>query len=59
MDSLSLPDKGFNLLLQVVAVNGVMTMITVEAAVLVSRPFIRVSLQVARKGQGSFVLNLH
>ena len=36
-----------------------MVVITVETAVLVSRPFIRVSLQLARKGQGSFVLNLH
>ena len=56
---LSLPDKGFNLLLQVIAVSGVMAVITVEAAILVSRPFIRISLQLAKKGQGSFVFNLH
>ena len=31
----------------------------VEAAVLVSRPFIRISLQLAEKGQGFFILNLH
>ena len=41
---LSLPNKGFNLLLQVVAVSGVMVVITVEAAVLVSKYFIRISL---------------
>ena len=56
---LSLPEKGFNFLLQVVVVSGVMTMVMVEAVVLISRPFIRVSLQLTRKGQGSFVLNLH
>jgi len=56
---LSLPDESFNLLLQVVTVSCVMTMITVETTVLVFRPLIRISLQLARKGQGSFVLNLH
>ena len=56
---LSLPDKGFNFLLQVVAISGVMAVITVEAAVFVSRPFIRISLQLAEKGQSSFVFNLH
>ena len=54
-----LPNESFNLLLQVVAVGGLVTVITVEMAVLVSRPLIRVSLQFTRKGQGSFVLNLH
>ena len=56
---LSLPDKGFNFLLQVVAISGVMAVIMVEAAVFVSRPFIRISLQLAEKGQSSFVFNLH
>ena len=56
---LSLPDKGFNFLLQVIVVSGVMAVITVEAAVLFSRPFIRISLQLARKSQGPFILNLH
>ena len=56
---LSLLDKGINLFLQVIAVSGVMAVITVEAAILVSRPFIRISLQLAKKGQGSFVFNLH
>ena len=39
-----LPNESFNLLLQVVAVGGLVTVITVEMAVLVSRPLIRVSL---------------
>ena len=56
---LPLPDENFNLLLQVVAVSGVVIMIMVEMALLVSRPLIRVSLQLAKKGQGSFILNLH
>ena len=41
---LSLPNESFNLLFQVIEVGFVMTVITVEAAVLVPRPFIRVSL---------------
>ena len=56
---LSLSDKGFNLVLQIVTVSCVMAVITVESAILVSRPLIRVSIQLAEKGQGSFVLNLH
>ena len=56
---LSLSDKSFYLLLQVVAVRCVMTVIMVKAAVLVSGPFIRVSFQLAGKCQGSFVLDLH
>ena len=41
---LSLPNESFNLLFQVIEVGFVMTVITVEAVVLVPRPFIRVSL---------------
>ena len=41
---LSLSDKGFNLLLQVVTISGVMAVITVEAAIFIFRPFIRISL---------------
>ena len=41
---LSLLDESFNLLPQVVAVSCVITVITVETAVLVSRPLIRISL---------------
>ena len=56
---LSLSDKSFYLLLQVIAVGCVMTVVTVEAAVLVSRPLIRIFLQLAGKCQGSFFLDLH
>ena len=44
---LSLPDKGFNLLLQVVTINCVMAVITVEAAVL------------AKKCKSPYVFDLH
>ena len=47
---LFLSDKGFNLLLQVVAISGVMAVIPVKAVIFVSRPFIRISLQLAGKG---------
>ena len=40
---LSLPDESFNLLLQVIVIGCVMTVVSVEAAVLVSRPLIRIS----------------
>ena len=36
-----------------------MTVVVVETTVLVSRPFARVSLQLAGECQGSFVLDLH
>ena len=36
-----------------------MTVVTVETTVLVSIPFTRVSLQLAREHQGSFILDLH
>ena len=56
---LSLLDKGFNLFLQVVIVGRVMAVVAVESAILVSRPLIKVSLQLSWKGQGSFILNLY
>ena len=56
---LSLSYKSFYLLPQVVAVRYVMTVITVKVAVLVSRPFIGVSLQLAGKCQGFFVFILY
>ena len=56
---LSLPNESFYLLLQVVAISCVMTMITVEMAVLVSRSLLRISVQLTKRGQGSFVLDLH
>ena len=36
-----------------------MVVIMVEVAILVSRPLIWISLQLAREGQGFFVFNLH
>ena len=56
---LSLSDKGFHLLLQVVAIGCVVTMVTVEAVIFVPRSFVRITLQLSRKRQGPFVLNLH
>lgn len=56
---LSMPDKSFDLLLQIIAVKCVIIMVTVKAAVPVSEPLIGVSLQVARKCQGPIVLDLH
>lgn len=56
---LLLPYKRFYLLLQIVAVRGVMTVVTMETAVFISRPFDRVSFQLAQEGQGSFILDLH
>ena len=47
---LSLSNKGFNLLLQVIAASGVIAVITVETAIFVSRPFIRISLQLTGEG---------
>ena len=56
---LSLSDKSFYLLLQVIAVSCVMTVVTVEAAILVFRPLIGISLQLAGKSQSSFIFDLH
>ena len=36
-----------------------MIVVVVETTVLVSRSFVRVSLQLAKECQGSFVLDLH
>ena len=36
-----------------------MIVVTVEAAILVSRPLIGISLQLAEKCQGSFIFDLH
>ena len=56
---LPLPDKGFDLLFQVIAVNRVIIVITVETTVSVSRPFVGIPLQLSGEGLGSFVLDLH
>ena len=47
---LSLSNKGFNLLLQVVTVSYVVVVVTVESAILVSGPLIKVSLQLSGEG---------
>ena len=56
---LPLPNKSFYLLLQVIIVRHIVTVITVKATVFISRPLTRVSLQLARKCQFSFILDLH
>ena len=56
---LSLSGKSLYLLLQVVAVRRIITMITMKTVVLVFGPLTEVSLQLAKKHQGSFVLYLH
>ena len=56
---LSLSNKSFYLLFQVIVVDCVMTVVIVEVAILVSGPFIGISLQLAGKFQGSFVFDLH
>ena len=60
-EPLQLPlfNKNFYLLLQVIVVRCVMVVITVKVVVLVSSPLIGVSLQLAGKCQGSFILDLH
>ena len=56
---LSLSDKSFYLLLQVIAVKCVIVVVMVKAAILVFGPLIGVSLQHVGKCHGSFVLDLH
>ena len=56
---LSLSDKSFYLLLQVVVVGCVMTVVSVKAAVLVSGPLFGISLQFARECQCSFIFDQH
>ena len=56
---LPLPNKSFYLLLQVIIVGHIVTVITAKATVLISGPFTRISLQLARKCQFSFILDLH
>ena len=45
----SLFDKGFNLLFQVIAIGHVVTMVTVEVAIFISRSFVRITLQLSRE----------
>ena len=52
-------NKGFNLLFQVVTIGRVMTVVSVEAAILILRASVGISLQLSGVGQGFIVFNLH
>ena len=56
---LSLFNKGFNLLFQIVTVGCVMTVVSVEVAILILREFVGISLQLLEVSQGFLVFNLH
>ena len=56
---LSLFNEGFNLLFQVVTVGRVMTVVSVEAAILIFRVPVGISLQLPRVSQGFLVFDLH
>ena len=52
-------DEGLNLLLQFIAIRNIMTVVTVETAVLVSGSLGWIALQLPWKRQGPLVLDLH
>ena len=52
-------NKGFNLLFQVVTIGRVMTMVSVEAAILILRASVGISLQLSGVSQGLLVFDLH
>ena len=56
---LPLFNNGFNLLFQVVTIGRVMTMVSVEAAILILQTFIGISLQLFGVSQGLLVFDLH
>ena len=56
---LSLFNKGFNLLFQIVTIDRVMAVISVEAAILILRASVGISLQFPGVSQGFLVFNLH
>ena len=56
---LFLLDKSFYLLLQVIAVGCIVTVITVEMTIFVFGRLAKVSLQLAKERQGSFIFDLH
>ena len=56
---LSLFNKGFNLLFQIVTIGRVMAVIPVEAAILILRASVRISLQLSKVSQGFLIFNLH
>ena len=60
-EPLQLPlfNKGFNLLFQVVTVGRVMTVVSVEAAILILRASVGISLQLSWVSQCFFVFDLH
>ena len=55
----SFSDEGLNLLFQIVAIRSVVTVVTVEMAILVSGSLGWIALQLPWKRQGPFVLDLH
>ena len=55
----SFSDEGLNLLFQIVAIRSVVTVVTVETAILVSGSLGWIDLQLPWKRQGPFVLDLH
>ena len=55
----SLSDKGLYLLLQVVVIGYVLTVVTVEAVIFVSRSLVGVFLQLSRECQSPLILDLH
>ena len=55
----SFSDEGLNLLFQIVAIHNVVTVVTVEMAILVSGSLGWIALQLPWKRQGPFVLDLH
>ena len=55
----SLSDKGLDLLLQVIAISCIVTMVTVEAAILIPGTFVGITLQLSRERQSLFILDLH
>ena len=50
---------GFNLLFQVVTVGRVMTVVSVEVAILIFRALVGISLQLPGVSQGFLVFDLH
>ena len=55
----SFSDEGLNLLFQILAIRSVVTVVTVETAILVSGSLGWIALQLPWKRQGPFVLDLH
>ena len=55
----SLFNKGFNLLFQIVTIGCVMTVVPVEAVILILRASVRIFLLLPRVSQGFLVFDLH